>query len=228
MTRVLLFDIDGTLLHGRGAGRLAMLRALRDEFNVEDQAFDIPFHGRTDRFLLRALLTSAGIEPTAEQQGRLRAAYRQRLPECLHHCAGELLPGIPQLLERLRMETDVELGLLTGNLPETAKLKLEHFGVQYYFWFGVYGDRHEDRRELAYEARQFLIHQRGKFDPATTLIIGDTPDDIACAKAIGAVSVACSTGGFSIEQLQTAGADHVFETLEPTDQLMHVLVGITD
>jgi phosphoglycolate phosphatase len=220
--RVLLFDIDGTLVCNGDAGRGAMMETLREDFDI-DRQFDIPFSGRTDRFLLHALLQAAGLESTSELQGKLRLGYGRRLLSWIERSRGKVLPGVQPLLAQLQAEEHVLLGVMTGNLPETARIKLDHYALSMFFGFGVYGDVHCDRNDVAREARRMLIDRLGAFDPQQTIVIGDTPLDVACAHAIGARCLAACTGLHSRNELLDAKADWIVDDLSQTDEVFDIL-----
>ena len=137
-----------------------------------------------------------------------------------------VMPGIRELLDILNRRDDVFLGLLTGNFREGARIKLEHFGLWDYFRCGAFGDDSADRNELVPFA---LMRARDgglpDIDPSRILVVGDTPHDVACARAVGAVPVAVATGGFTTDQLRESGADIVYETLADPAPFLELLEG---
>lgn len=209
----LLFDIDGTLLLTGNAGVRALHRALRAAFDIPDPP-EVPFGGRTDQFILREMLEKKGIPPSDENFFKLRAEYQKHLPSTLADGGGKVLPGVRPLLQILADHPSVRLGLLTGNLPEAAHAKLQFFQLDAYFEFGIYGDHSHDRCELAWEAAQQIRTGYGSLDPRQICIIGDTEQDVLCAKHIGARVIACCTGAGTKQELMDAGADHVVESLQ--------------
>jgi phosphoglycolate phosphatase len=209
----LLFDIDGTLLVTGNAGVRALHRALRSGFGIE-QCPEVPFGGRTDQFILRAMLAACEIEPSDQNFDRLRREYALHLADTLVDGDGLLLPGVEPLLATLADDQRFTLGLLTGNVPEAAWSKLRFFGIDHYFSHGVFGDHSHDRRELAAEAALMLRRRFGDYHPSEICIIGDTELDIACGRHIGARVIACCTGAHSRAQLVAASPDHLLDTLE--------------
>ena len=214
--RYLLFDIDGTLILTGSAGKRALHLALRSALGI-DVAPDVPFSGRTDQFILRALLTGCGQVADDHTFTRLREEYRRHLPTTLADDLGCVLPGVQQLLTALSSQPHCDLGILTGNLPESAQAKLAHFGLETFFRYGVYGDHSPDRCHLAEHAVMLLEAEYGSIDRHSIWIIGDTTWDVQCAKAIGANVLACCTGADDAKTLNAAGADYVVENLaDPT------------
>lgn len=204
---VLLFDIDGTLLSSGGAGQSAMEAALRKEFLPTLPKVDIPTAGRTDRAICRDLFLQFGLEDRPEVWARFQAAYFSELPRHLERRNGMVLPGVRELLSRVSARDDILVGLLTGNFREGARLKLSHHGLDHHFRCGGYGDRHLDRDDVAREAWQAAREVAPHADIERTWVIGDTPSDIRCARAIGAKVLAVATGIFAVEDLSSHGPD---------------------
>ncbi len=223
ITQTLLFDIDGTLLDAAGAGRAAMNRALESAFGVP-AVKPLMFGGRTDRSLLRELLQIHGLGLDEPNYERLRDHFVGRMPEDLTNIRGRLLPGVEHLLVQLRQLPHVRLWCMTGNLAETAVMKLRHFGLDHFFDQIVGGDHDEDRCDLARRARQLLITMHGVDAAQHITIIGDTLSDIACARAIGARVVACCTGFHSREELLAAAPCVLVEDFASTSDTIKLLV----
>jgi phosphoglycolate phosphatase len=218
---ICLFDIDGTLLSSGGAGKAAMEAALAEEFGVALLDHRVPFSGRTDRAIGRDLLHFHNIDYGPENWQRFRARYLQLLPECLHRHRGKVLPGIGELLALLAGRADMALGLLTGNLREGARLKLGHYGIHEYFAFGGYGDEHFDRDEVAHAALAAARrHLNGADDRSQFWVVGDTPLDVQCARAIGARVAAVATGWHSVEELAGARPDLLLPDLSDPKPLL--------
>lgn len=206
--KLLLWDIDGTLLFGDRAGERALLVSLRRVFGVEGALGSVEIAGRTDRYISENLLRAHGVEPTPKAVHDLLEGYLEALPGEMPRGKPRLLPGIVAILEAVARRADLAQGLLTGNLERGARLKLEPFGVWHYFPFGAYADDSILRDELGPHAlRRAAAHHATEFTPECTFIIGDTPHDIACARAIGARAVGVATGRFSVEELAACGAD---------------------
>jgi phosphoglycolate phosphatase-like HAD superfamily hydrolase len=211
---VLLFDIDGTLLASGGAGKAAMERALTSAFRVPDDTADIPFSGRTDRAIARDLFHLYAIEDNQENWRHFLEAYLLHLPSSLVQHKGRILPGIGAFLKYLQQREDVEVGLLTGNVREGARLKLSHYGLFHHFAFGGYGDQHFHREQVAHDAlRSLHEHLNGAVDCDKVWVIGDTPLDVRCARSIGARALAVATGWHSYEILAGESPDLVLTDL---------------
>jgi phosphoglycolate phosphatase len=225
-TKLVLFDIDGTLVLTGRAGVRAMTRAMAEVFGVEGAFNDISMAGRTDWYLLSIALSQAGQTLNPSEFERFRAVYIRFLEEeVLERGEGRkgIMPGVRDLLDTLASRDDVLLGLLTGNFVEAARIKLEHFDLWRYFRCGAYGDDAEDRNALVPVAVERARACDGRRAFTRVVVIGDTPHDIACAAAAGATSLAVATGGFDVDSLRTAGADVVFEDLGDTQAVLHVI-----
>lgn len=204
---VLFFDIDGTLIHSGGSGLEALRLAFRDVFS-RSPPDAIATAGRTDRGIARELFQLRGVEDSAENWDRFRTAYLHHLREQLPQRPGRILPGVPALLARLAARADVALGLLTGNVAEGARLKLEYFGLEHHFAFGGYGECAPERNGVAEQALA-AAHQAldGAVHPDRIWVLGDTPLDIQCARHIGAKAVAVATGLHAKGELAQAQPD---------------------
>jgi phosphoglycolate phosphatase-like HAD superfamily hydrolase len=222
---VCLFDIDGTLISSGGAGKAALEMALRQEFGITRPIDKLELSGRTDRAITRDLFLMHTIEESPHNWQRLVDAYLGHLPDCLHRCAGRVLPGIAVLLEQLSRRTDVAVGLLTGNIRAGARVKLGHFGLFDYFAFGGFGDLHFDRDDVAREA---LAEVRRRWDGTVRSdriwVIGDTPLDIRCARSIGARAVAVTTGWHAREELAEYAPDLLLTDLSDPSPLLELWV----
>jgi phosphoglycolate phosphatase len=222
---LILFDIDGTLITSGGAGERALRLGFRERFGIDDDLHKIEIAGRTDSGIARTMLGAHGIEDTPENVAAFFDGYLTHLADQLPRTQGRLLPGILPLLEALKARPDVVLALLTGNLERGAELKLVHYGVWHFFEFGAYADDHYDRNELGMFARRRAFEKHGlEFPPERTFVLGDTPHDITCARAIGAKAIAIATGQFSRAELTACRADFVFDDLS---NLQAVLAALT-
>jgi len=218
---VCLFDIDGTLIASGGAGKAALEAALAADFGVARMDDRLTLSGRPDRAIIADLIAYHGLDPAPSTAERIIAAYLRHLPASLACCkAGRVLPGIAALLGLLQ-RNDVALGLLTGNLRAGARIKLGHFGLYDYFAFGGFGDLHHCRDDVAREALA-EVHERydGTVRPDQVWVIGDTPLDVRCARAIGARAVAVATGWHSRDELHAHGPDHLFDDLSDPAALL--------
>lgn len=200
--RICLFDIDGTLIASGGAGKAALECALTAEFGVEEILPKLQLSGRTDTAIVHDLLTIHDIEPTPESVDRIKNAYLRQLPKSLANSTGNVLPGIQSLVSELHQREDVAIGLLTGNIRAGAKIKLGHYQLVDYFDFGGFGDNHFHRNDVARDALTEVQKRfHGQVNVEDILVIGDTPLDIQCARAIGAKAVAVATGWHSEDEL---------------------------
>ncbi len=210
---ILLFDIDGTLVSSGGAGKAAIESALTDDFGVTMRGH-VSYSGRTDRAIGRDLFHMHDLEDNADNWQRLLSGYLRRLPLMLSSHRGAILPGISALLEHLSSRHEAVLGLLTGNVREGARLKLGHFGLFHHFAFGGFGDLHHDRDEVAREAlAEAVRHRNGKVSLERVWVIGDTPLDVRCARAIGACVAAVATGWHPLDELDAARPDLLLSDL---------------
>ncbi|MPZ17743.1 MAG: HAD hydrolase-like protein [Luteitalea sp.] len=217
--KLLLFDIDGTLIATGGAGLRAMTRALQTVCEVPDQINRVALAGRTDSIILRDVLSSTARRLDAVLLARIRDTYRTFLRDELSASDGApgVLPGVPSLLAALGTRDDVTLGLLTGNFPEAAEIKLRFYDLWRYFGWGAFGDDAYDRNELLPVAlERYRRRTSTSIEPDAVLIIGDTPRDVACARAGGARCISVATGIYSADDLRACGADVVLDDLSDT------------
>jgi phosphoglycolate phosphatase-like HAD superfamily hydrolase len=223
---LLFFDIDGTLLLSGGAGVRAMTRTFETLFDVPDAFVGISIGGHTDTFLLSAALARANLPDDAERHARFRTAYfpvleqEVRLRGSGHY---GIMPGIERLLAAVRGEP-FHLALLTGNYEPAARIKLTQFGLAGYFNWGTFGEESKSREDLG---RIAMIRARQRQLPPQALeravVIGDTPHDIACARAAGVRMLAVATGHYSVADLEAAGADVTLPDLTDTDRVVEML-----
>ena len=210
-----LFDIDGTLVDTGGAGMRALQEASVECFGGSGPDLDLA--GSTDLGVLAGILAHFDRTHGPEEEAAFFACYLRHLEKnlTLGGYPGKVLPGAAELLERLVSRPDITVGLLTGNIAAGAAAKMRHFGLDGHFAFGAYGCDHADRNLLGPVALERAAAHAGRdFTADETLVIGDTPKDVACAKAIGARCVAVATGRFNAGQLAECGADLVVEQLD--------------
>ena len=224
--KLLLFDIDGTLLLTGRAGEHALRLAFKERFGVDDDLSGISFAGSTDGAIARQMFAAHDIPPTPENIADLFDGYVHHLARELPQRAGQVLPGIAELLEALHAREDCVLGLLTGNIEKGAELKLSHYGVWDYFEFGAFADDHVDRNKLGPVAHARAVEKHGiSFAAEDVYVLGDTPRDIDCARAAGFVAVAVATGSYGKDELAEHRADFLFEDLSDTQGVLAVLLG---
>ena len=236
--KLVLFDIDGTLVLTGGAGIRAMNRACEELVGHGQALANIPVAGRTDRIILTDVVAQAGHSLDDGLLDQLRDRYIANLREEIErpgrpqtfeslgvrggHKA--VMPGVRELLDTLEQRDDVLLGLLTGNFEAGARIKLEHFDLWRYFRCGAFGDDSADRNDLVpFAVRRAKLCGIPDLSPEHILVVGDTPHDIACARAAGAVPVAVATGGFTADQLREHGADIVFQDLSHSEDFLKLL-----
>ncbi|WP_439626544.1 HAD family hydrolase [Gemmata sp.] len=220
---ILLFDIDGTLVRTGGAGKGAMEHALQTAFGVREVRDTVSYSGRTDRAIGRDLLRVHGIDPTPENQTRLHEAYLAELPVRLKTHGGEVCPGVTELLGELRPRSGVVLGLLTGNVRVGARHKLNHFGLWDFFACGGFGDDHFDRDDVARTAvSEVRAHLKREVAAGDVWVIGDTPLDVQCARAVGAKAVAVATGWHPLEELASHAPDYALADLSNPAELLRI------
>ncbi len=221
--RLFLFDIDGTLVSVRGAGRTAFARALEQTYGTAGTIERYDFRGRTDLSIVHELMTEAGLDLE-----RIRA----RVDDCFQAYARELsqligdgsrvqvLPGVADVVRRLGARPDAVVGLLTGNIEAGARIKLEPTGLWPLFRVAAYGGDDADRRRLPAiaRARARALGHEFTFDRIT--IIGDTPLDVECARGCGAVAVAVATGQHPADELATCRPDLLFRDFADVDRVV--------
>jgi phosphoglycolate phosphatase-like HAD superfamily hydrolase len=225
--RLVLFDIDGTLVLTGRAGLRAMNKACADLVGHDAALEGIVLAGRTDWIILHETLEKHGRVMNDALLDELRARYVVHLREEIRlpgRGVKAVMPGIRQLLDALQQREDVALGLLTGNFAEGARIKLEYFDLWKYFSYGAFGDDAADRNALVPIAiARADACGLANVTPEDVMVVGDTPFDIACARAVGAIPVAVATGGFDVDQLHASGADIVFKDLSDTQAFLKLL-----
>ena len=223
--KLLLFDIDGTLLHANGSGRVAIEQALADVFDRPIATDEISFSGRTDPGIMRDILETNGIAPSASNVQRALNAYKTVVLEQGSPGDVTLIPGIPPLLDHLAGRADVTLALLTGNVRVTAFWKLEAVGLDRHFSFGAFGSDDGNRHKLPPVAvRRAQQHTGRTFVGSDVVIIGDTPHDIQCGRGIGAFSVGVCTGSYERPALEPHRPNVLFDTLQDAEPFIQRVV----
>lgn len=222
--RLILFDIDGTLLHAGGAPRRAFRRALVEHFGTEGAVATDDFSGKTDPQIVYELMTAAGFADDHIGE-RIAAVFEHYLAGLAVELASEtghrLYPGVEDLLPRLADDPRVLVGLVTGNVEEGARLKLAHFGLWELFRVGAFGSDDRERDHLPPIAVERARRLTGRaFAGTEVIIVGDTPADVRCARAAGALSVAVATGTPSREILAASAPDILLDSLEEWPDLL--------
>lgn len=227
MRRLVLFDIDGTLLRG-GPAKDAFVDAMTETYGTPGALDAVSFAGKTDPQIARELLSRAGLSNEEIDRGleRLWGRYLTYLEERLPSDPVRVLPGAGELLDALAVLEDVGVGLLTGNIEGGARLKLSSGGLWEHFTFGSYGSDHEERDELPAIAVGRAREVYGDIVSAElAVVIGDTPRDVACGKSAGTRTIAVATGSYGMDDLSACGPDHLLEDLSATSDVVDLLLG---
>jgi phosphoglycolate phosphatase len=226
--KLILFDVDGTLISPDGAGRAAMYRALNEVFGVAGPADSLPMAGKTDWQIICELLTAAGIA-----QSHIDARLTDCFDAIARHMAQttrdrqiRVCPGVPALLRQLSSHPETMLGLLTGNLATTAPIKLRAANLEpALFCVGAYGDDGPSRSQLprvAIARAQALTDHT--FSGKEVVIIGDTPADVTCGGHLGVTAIGVATGSYPLDSLIAAGADYAFSDLTNTSAVIQAIL----
>ena len=230
MGKMLLFDIDQTLLFTGGAGSRAMSIAFEEIWGVSEAFAGFAFAGRADPAILREAFGKHAVAAATDTEfraaiDRFQAIYGGHLGTTLKTIAGgRVLPGVVALLDALRLRDDVFLGVATGNFRAGAILKLTHFGLHDYFIDGGYGDDAEDRGEMvAAAARRLALHERVPVGAHEVIVIGDTEHNVNAGKVNGYRTIGVATGHTSREALLSHGADHAFDDLSDLGAVLAAL-----
>jgi len=209
MVKLVLFDIDGTLVHTGHAGTQAFARTFATEFNLHHGSEKMKFAGRTDVSLVREFFRIHGLPETPEHFAQFFARYVFWLDHILARSHTQICPGVWELIHGLRaLPSPPVLGLLTGNIRLGAEIKLRHFNLWEMFMVGGFADDHEDRDHIAVAARERGSRVLGKkLSGREIVVIGDTPFDVRCGKFIGAKTLAVATGGAKLDELKQLNPD---------------------
>ncbi|QDU71272.1 HAD family hydrolase [Mucisphaera calidilacus] len=208
---LILIDIDGTLMTTAGIGPVLMKRAADQALDANLSFERVDFSGNLDPLIVAEAARHADHPWDEQQHGRFRAAYADTVRDWLRTTPPTLLPGAHNLVNQLA-EASIPRGLLTGNYPETAQLKIDASGLDFNtFTASAFGSDGPDRPALVRKARQRHTHD---VPDANVVVIGDTPRDVHCARANNCTALAVTTGRFSHEDLADAGADHVMDSLD--------------
>jgi phosphoglycolate phosphatase-like HAD superfamily hydrolase len=228
MPRIILFDIDGTLIRSGGAGTRALERAMEVALELDAVTAGFSFAGMTDRLIFRRMLEQLGYEPSEALIDRVLDHYPEILREEIARAEGyRVHPGMQEGLQALAFSGrgDQAVGLGTGNVEAGARIKLERADLNRHFPFGGFGCDAEDRGELLRVGAERGAARLGRsLEECSVLVVGDTPLDVSAAHAIGARCLAVATGGASRDELVDAGADHLFDSMADAGAL-EILLG---
>jgi phosphoglycolate phosphatase-like HAD superfamily hydrolase len=224
--KLLLFDIDGTILHTNGAGTRAVNRAFEKLLGHGDGMAGVDAAGKTDLLILREMFMNKLARDFTESEAlEIFREYIAFLEEEVAAGEVDIMPGIPFLLEGLSLREDMLLGLATGNIEEGAWIKLRRAGLDAHFTFGGFGSDSENRELLVRAAIERAgSHERGAGGFDSIVVIGDTPFDIIHGRAAGAVTVAVATGSYKSAELMEHGPDFLFDDLTDYDSFIEIFV----
>ena len=221
--RLILFDIDGTLIDSGGAGVRSLDLAFEKVFSIPSAFQGISMAGKTDTQIIKESLMKHGLSANGSFTAIIEA-YLMHLRREIGNSRKHAKPGIYEILDQLHPMEEIGLGLLTGNLEQGARIKLEPFDLNKYFPSGAFGSDDEDRnRLLPVAVDMFTEIYNQKIDIEQSVVIGDTPRDVECAHIYGAMCIGVATGPYSADDLVKAGADHVFEDLSNGSDVLQAL-----
>jgi phosphoglycolate phosphatase-like HAD superfamily hydrolase len=226
--RLVLFDIDGTLLSAKGVSARAIREALRQHFGCEGGLDGYDYSGKTDPQIVRELMRAAGLDDPGidRRMAETLATYHGRLCASLHPEHVEAKPGVVALVRALAARSEVTLGLLTGNLEPCARLKVEPLGLNPFFPFGAFGSDHEDRYALPELAVRRAFERTGhRFAGKNVVVVGDSVHDVLCGRSIGVRAVAVATGVTSPERLAAHGPDALLADFLDLDRSLLAILG---
>ncbi len=225
--RLILFDIDETLITSDGAGRRAISRVLKDRYNIDPSTIKLSMSGKTDPQILNEIMSEAGLDSK-----EIQSSIPSLIEEYLVHLETEIKEtkhyvvhdGIPEVLAALAAMENAYLGLLTGNVERGARMKLERFQLNHHFPLGAYGSDSASRLDLPHVAKvRADQHFKTSFEPHEIVVIGDSIFDVLCAKHYGAVSLAVNSGRTTREELEAQNPDHLFATLADTQTVLKAI-----
>ncbi|MFQ6104653.1 MAG: HAD family hydrolase [Candidatus Glassbacteria bacterium] len=230
-TKLVLFDIDGTLLTAGYATRRAISRALKEVFQVDDALKGLSrasFAGKTDPEIILSILARNDFQGN-DVQGKLVVFFTRYIEALKEELPGEpearLHPGVRELLRELDSSKRAVLGLLTGNIHEGAMIKLRNFGLDGFFTTGSFGSDSANRGDLPKIAMRRASHKTGKkFEGRSVIIVGDTPDDCEISRQVGAKSVLVATGFYPYEELARVKPDHLFRDFTDTAEVIKAIL----
>ncbi len=220
LKKLVLFDIDGTLLSVNSINRRILMDALREVYGTEGSAGTHNFAGKMDSVIIYEVLQNTGLSDAviAEKFDKAKKTYIEMFRMHARHTDIILMEGIRELLDKLSASSELMLGLLTGNFEGSGRHKLLLPDINHYFSFGAFADDAASRNELPQVAVDKAYQLTGKkFSEQNIIIIGDTEHDIACARVVNAKSIAVATGTYSSEELKKHNPHILYENLTATD-----------
>jgi phosphoglycolate phosphatase-like HAD superfamily hydrolase len=224
-TRILFWDIDGTLLTTKRAGVFALEEAAREVCGASPDFARLETAGLNDHEVAMLAIRECGGTESAAAASEFLRAYERHLPTRLGLRRGGALPGVVEILDALAELPHVISLLLTGNTPAGARAKLEHYGLSRYFAGGAFCVDGDDRPGIARRALTVAAdHAGGSVDPQSTFVIGDTPHDVHCGNEIGACTVAVASGSYSVAELSANDPWLALERLPPPTRFIELLM----
>ena len=220
--KLVLFDIDGTLISAGGAGTRSLNLAFQSLFSITDAFMNISMAGKTDPQIISEGLRLNDLPHRDGNVDRMIEMYLKFLHREINNPDRHLMPGIKEALDLL-CKKEMPLGLLTGNLKRGAEIKLGPFGIYDYFLDGAFGSDDDDRDKLLPIALEKFRQKGWRFSPKDCIVVGDTPRDVQCAKIHGAYCIAVATGPYSKEDLLQTDADIVLDSLQETETYMNFI-----
>jgi phosphoglycolate phosphatase len=228
--KLVLFDIDGTILLTGGAGRVTMNRIYEELFGIASAFDGLHADGKTDPLIFAELLHRHAVEVDDDVAvlAEIRRRYEAGFGDAMRSAPATLMPGVVPVIETLDRRDDIQLGLLTGNLEHTARIKVDHFGLGGYFPIGAYSSDSPDRRDLPAVAVRRAEEHLGRTIGLGrhVVIVGDTPKDVDCALANGCTSIGVGAARYSEAELRAAGAHHVLPDLEDDDTAVRIIADL--
>lgn len=222
--KLILFDIDGTLISTGGAGTRSLDKAFEEVLGIKQAFKNFEMAGKTDIQIIKEGLLRCNIAPSKPLVTQIIRSYLKNLEIEINNNSKHLKPGVAEVINLIHRELKYPMGLLTGNLETGARIKLEPFGLNPILPFGAFGSDHEDRRALLPVAiYRFTRIAKQRIDFSQCVIVGDTPRDVACAKPYGAKVVAVATGPYSVDELIRTDADLVVENMTEIDKIIDFL-----
>ena len=224
--KLVLFDIDGTLLHSGGAGRRGMNKTFKDLYNIDGALNEVALAGRTDELIFMDAAARHGIQIENGSLNQFKNQYFKNLAYEITANSPQkhLFPGVRQLLEMVQMEPTLVCGLLTGNWEKSGFFKLKAFGIDHFFELGAFADDSSDRNKLVPFAVERMVQlKQQKPEPRQVFVIGDTPKDVECAKVHDVVSVAVATT-HEKEILAKAEPDYLVSDFSDLDKMMEIFL----